>query len=138
MELNDAQNTDEVQNPDDIAALALATGLKVVEAARQAGMSKSTLHRRLHDPEFRRRVSELRSDIVASATGKLADISSEAAATLQELLSDAYLPSIRLGAARSVLEFALKAHEAMDLARRIEELEQTAVGGGLERRLARA
>jgi len=106
----------------DRLALQLAAGRTVVEAALSAGISERTAYRRLEDSIFRRRVSTLRGEMVGRATGRLADESSKAVATLAALLS-AESESVRLGAARSILELGTKLREATEIEQRLTALE---------------
>ncbi len=108
----------------DVAILAtLAGGGTVEEAAKQAGVSERTVYRRLEEPAFKRQVSEARADLVRQSVGKLARISSAAATTLGLLLK-AESESVRLGAARAVLELGTKMREADELEARLAALEE--------------
>lgn len=90
-----------VRETGDVAlALHLARGESVAAAAGAAGMSELSAYRRLEDEAFRRRVSELRSEMLDRAVGKLADAATEAAQTLRDLLG-ADSETGRLGAARA-------------------------------------
>ena len=102
---------------------ALAGGATVRDAARSAGVSERTAHRRLEDAAFARRVAEARAELIAQAVGTLADASTVAASTLRGLLK-AESESVRLGAARSILELAVKLRESEELERRIAALEE--------------
>ena len=111
------------RNADLALVAALAGGATVQEAARTAGVSESTAYRRLNDPAFRQRVAEARSEMLSRAIGTLARVSTAAAITLAQLLK-AEAESVRLGAARSVLEMAVKFHETEQLEQRIAALEE--------------
>ncbi len=102
---------------------ALATGATRQEAATRAGLSKTTVYRRLADPAFRRRVSAAWSELIDAAVGRLADATTEACQTLRDLLG-ADSESVRLAAARGILELAHKYHESAELAERIAVLEE--------------
>jgi len=115
------------ENVDDRLALELAAGRTVAEAAQAAGFSERTAYRRLEDPGFRRHISAIRGEMVSRATGRLADVSAKAVETLSALLS-AESETVRLGAARSILELGTKLREANELERRITELEGAANG----------
>jgi hypothetical protein len=108
---------------DDTLLLALAGGQTVRDAAQAAGLGERTATRRLADPAFRRRLSDLRAEMVQRALGKMADGMAEAADTLRQLLR-AEAPSVRLGAARSILELGNKLWEAVDTEARLQSLEQ--------------
>jgi hypothetical protein len=102
--------------------LALAAGRTVREAAELAGVGERTVTRRLADPDFRRQVAEARSAMMDRALGKLADATSDAVATLKDLL-DAASETARLGAAKSILELSTKLRETVELEQRIAALE---------------
>jgi hypothetical protein len=109
---------------DDALAVALAAGQTVRDAAAAAGLGERTATRRLANPDFRRRVFQLRAAAVERATGKLADGMAEAADVLRELLGQEKPPAIRLGACRAVLELTVKLREATELEERLAALEQ--------------
>src|SRR5215213_5226436 len=102
--------------------LALASGKTVTDAARDAGVSVSTAHRRMADGDFRRQVAAARTDALARAVGQLADASTAAVQTLRSLL-DADADTVRLGAARAILDQATRGVELLDLAERLAALE---------------
>lgn len=104
-------------------ALALASGQTVRDAAAAAGIGERTATRRLADPDFRRHVADLRADMVQRALGRMADGMADAAATLRMLLK-AEGESVRLGAARSILELGNKLRESVELEQRLADLEQ--------------
>jgi hypothetical protein len=82
---------------DNALLLALASGQTVRDAARLAGIGERTATRRMADPGFRRRVNELRGEMVGRALGKLADAATEAVDTLRKLLK-AKADTVKLGA----------------------------------------
>jgi hypothetical protein len=107
----------------DVALLvALASGQTVRDAAAAAGIGERTATRRAADPAFRRRVATVRAEMIDRATGQLADSMSAAARVLRQLL-DAQSETVRLSAARSILELGAKLREDQELAERIAELE---------------
>ena len=111
-----------------ILVVALARGLSVRDAARQADISERTAYRRLADPAFRRAVQDARSRIVAEATGRLAALSTAAAEALGRLLR-AKSENVRLSAARAVLELQGRLRETEELEQRIAELEALSNAG---------
>jgi hypothetical protein len=102
--------------------MALATGQTLRAAAEAAGIAERTATRRWANAEFRRRVHSLRGEIFASALGRLTDGAVEAADVLRELLRSA-TDSVRLSAARALLEHAPRFRENIDLEERLVELE---------------
>jgi hypothetical protein len=111
------------RNADEALAAALATGQTLRAAAAAAGVGERTATRRWADPAFRRRVSHLRGDLVARSLGRMADGMAEAADTLRELLAAAS-ESVRLGAARALLELGVKLRESVELEERLTDLER--------------
>ena len=91
---------------------------------RQAGMHERTLRRRLADPDFRRRIQAIRADMVQRHAGTLTAAGTEAVRALLELLKGNTPPAVRLGAARSVLEIAVKYREISDLEERLATIEE--------------
>jgi hypothetical protein len=112
-------------------AVALAAGQTLRDAAAAAGVTEMTAYRRWKDPEFRKRVAELRAEMIARAVGKLADGMSEAADVLRSLLA-AESEATRLGAARASLELPVKLHESTELEARLAALERASNGPGGE------
>jgi hypothetical protein len=49
---------------DDMILMALACGATLEAAAAKAGVSKTTVQRRMQDPAFKARLQEFRSDMV--------------------------------------------------------------------------
>jgi hypothetical protein len=112
---------------DALLLTALAAGATVRDAARRAGVSERTAHRRLADPAFRQRVTEARAGMVERALGQLADGSSEAVGTLRKLLK-AKADPVKLSAARTILEMGNKLRESVELTQGIAALEQRLKG----------
>lgn len=104
--------------------LALAVGATIEAAARQAGVSESTAHRRLEDPLFRQQLQAIQTDMIKRTSGALTAASTEAVRTLLELQKPTAPPAVRLGAARSILEIGIKLREAAGLEERLSALEQ--------------
>jgi hypothetical protein len=113
------------RNADEALALALATGQTLRAAAGAVGVAERTATRRWADPAFRRRVVELRGELVGLALGRLADGMADAAAKLRQLL-DAQSEAVRLGACRAMLELGVKLRESVELEARLQALEERA------------
>jgi hypothetical protein len=88
-------------------------------------VSERTATRRWADAGFRRRVGELRADMVTGALGRLANGMSEAAGVLRQLLTAQSEP-VRLGACRALLELALKLRDHVEFEHRLRALEELA------------
>jgi hypothetical protein len=110
------------KHADTVLVTHLAAGRTQEHAARAAGVSARTVRRRLDDAAFRGEVEAARRAAVARAVGAVADGATAAAATLR-LLLQAEAESVRLGAARALLEYAIKGIELTDVLERLERLE---------------
>ncbi len=111
------------QSADDALALALARGETVRDAALTAGVAERTATRRWADPDFRQRVGQLLTSMVQQALGRMANSMTAASNTLLALLQ-AEGESVRLGAARSILELGNKLRESVELEERLTALER--------------
>jgi hypothetical protein len=109
--------------------LALACGASAEQAARQTGLSESTVYRRLRDPAFRQELQAVRDDMVRRSAGMLTAAAGEAVKTLVALMAPAVPAPTRLGAARAVLEIGIKVREVSELAERVAALEERLVNG---------
>jgi hypothetical protein len=103
---------------------ALAWGATIESAAQKANVSERTVYRRLTDPAFQERLTNLRSETLQRAAAILTAASLEVVKTLVALQNPSVPAAVRLGAARSILEFGAKLRESAELERRIAALEQ--------------
>jgi hypothetical protein len=115
---------DDKRSKDETAMLALACGATVDKAAQQAKLSKRTLYRRLAQPAFRRRVQAARAEMLQRTAGTATAATPAALKANVELFTGSSSDAVRLGAARSVMEIALKLREITDLEERLSALEQ--------------
>ena len=100
----------------------LAAGHSKMHAGRLVGMSPATVRRRLADDDFKRRVQERRRELLEETSSGLATGAREAVACLRSLLTGE-TETTRLGAAKSLLELAIKYRGEIGLESRIAELE---------------
>jgi hypothetical protein len=114
---------------DDVLLAALACGATVEAAALKAGVSRSTVQRRLQNPEFCRRLQLVGTDMVKRTASALTAASVEAIKTLLSLQASTIPHAVRLGAARSIIELGAKLRESADLAERVAALEQRPTPG---------
>jgi hypothetical protein len=106
------------------AALALAAGRTIDEAARDSGAGGRTIRTWLHDQHaFTRRIGALRSEMTSRALGRLVEGMVSAADTLGFLCRKGKSEQVRLGAARALLELGVKLRETVELEERISALE---------------
>jgi hypothetical protein len=117
--------------------VAVASGQTLRAAAGAAGVSERTAARRWADPNFRVRVNELLADMTRCALGRLADSMGEAATKLRELLS-AEADTVKLAAARSILQLGVDLRTAVELEDRLAEVEQVLRERGKTRAFCRA
>src|SRR4051812_4288979 len=116
---------------EDAALAALLSEPTLAGAATQAGLSESTLLRWLAEPSFKARYRDARRQVVEHAVSGLQQATSSAVATLTRNLQCG-VPASEIAAAKAILDFAVKGVELVDLAERVEQLEQasaTAEGG---------
>ena len=111
------------------AALALAAGRTQNEAARKCGAGERTIKTWVAtQPAFTRRIRELRAEMTARALGRLVDNMVSAADTLGYLSRKGKSESVRLAAARAVLELGSRLRETVELEERIAALEGRQMG----------
>jgi hypothetical protein len=103
--------------------LALAEGLTVDAAAKQARVSPATVYRRRREPAFRAAVNEARRETWVQAVGRIATATTAAADTLKALL-DSPMDQVRVAAARSILEHAAKGIDTVELEERLKLVEE--------------
>jgi transposase-like protein len=110
----------------EVAILALASGETIATAARKAGVTERTLYRWRSDDDFQREVIAARSEMFARALGCMIDGSVPAALVLRQLCLKAKSESIKLGAARCLIELGAKLRDSVELEARIAALEARA------------
>jgi hypothetical protein len=108
---------------EDRALAALLTEPTIAQAATTAGVSESTLLRWVAEPSFKARYRDARRQVVELAVTGLQQATSEAVETLSRNLQCG-VPSSEIAAAKTILDFAVKGVELVDLAERVEALEQ--------------
>ncbi|MDD2212178.1 MAG: hypothetical protein PHW39_02885 [Syntrophomonadaceae bacterium] len=103
----------------------LLTEPNIREAAKKAGIGEATAFRWMQDSSFQESYRDARRQAVSQAISQLQQASTEAVATLRNIMNDEEAPAAsRVTAARSVLDTSLKAIELEDLAQRIDKLER--------------
>ena len=110
-----------------LATLLVAPSLE--SAAQTAGISPRTLYRWIHeDPLFEVEYRSARRQAIDGAIASLQLAASDSVEALRSALTDRNV-SNRIRAASILLDNALKAHEAFDLAERVKELERSSGEG---------
>jgi len=87
------------------------------------GFCERTAYRRFKDPDFQRRIIEMRAEFVTRGSAMLTAAISEFVKTLVALVKESVPFSVRLGAARAGLEQGAKLRENVDQEARIAALE---------------
>jgi hypothetical protein len=113
---------------EDALLSALACGATAEAAAKQCGVSDRTVYRRMEDPGFKARLRDVRADMVRRSAGMLTAAAGEAIRALLALLKESAPPTVRLGAARAVLEIGIKVRELAELEAEMQELEERVKG----------
>ena len=86
-------------------------------------MSVRTVYRRLADPQFQAQVNDVRADMLRRAAAMLTAAGMAAIKTFTSLQESAQSESVRLGAARSIIELGCKLREMVELTERLAQLE---------------
>jgi len=116
---------DSSNDPQERAIEALMVTGEITAAAEQVGVSRSTLHRWLRDPDFRVRYTEARRVVAEQALAVMQRECTCMARVLVGLATGKIPPNhVRLQAAAKVLEFALGASEIGLLRDELAELRQ--------------
>jgi hypothetical protein len=108
---------------EDAAVAALLTEKTIAEAAKKAGIGESTLLRWMAEPAFKARYRAARRQVVEHAVSGLQQATSNAVEALTRNLSCGVAAS-EIAAAKAIIDFAVKGVELVDLAERVETLEQ--------------
>jgi hypothetical protein len=112
------------KNADDALLLSLAYGATVESAAAKAGVTPRTAHRRLKDPEFQKRLREVKDEMLRRTASTMTALGGEAVKTLASLQERGTPPTVRLGAARAIIELGVRLRESAELHERMTALEQ--------------
>ncbi len=104
---------------------ALMNTFTVREAAVKLGCSEGTVYGALRDPAFQKMYKEARHKSVEHSITILSRASSLAVTRLIETMENPQeKSSVRLSAAKSILEFAFRGYETEQLVERVERLEK--------------
>jgi hypothetical protein len=103
--------------------MALACGASPESAAQKAGLSLRTVYRRLAEPAFGARVRQVRGELLRRAAGMFTVAGMGAIKTLMALQESAASESVRLQAARALIELGCKLRESEELMERLASLE---------------
>jgi hypothetical protein len=104
-------------------AFFVANGKTIKDATEELGIPERTAYRYSGLPEFKRRVSEIRTEALDAATGEITAAATVAVATIRELLGSTNEPSVRLNAAKAIINAMKPLSELGELRQRIAALE---------------
>ena len=114
-------------------ALLIAAGRSIKAAAAEAGCGERTAHQWLDDAEYRLLVSKFRRRMIDRTIGSLARSTNNAVFILRKLLGSEN-ENVRLRAAASLLDHAVRMRDHGELEERITALEarehESAIAGG--------
>lgn len=102
---------------------AIASGMSWRDAADLVGVDKTTVARRMKEPEFRQAVAQERAARTERVLGALSGVALEAVNCLRELLSSGN-DAVRASAVRTALQSLLQFSSAVTLEARIAALER--------------
>lgn len=112
------------------AITALMSSKTIADAAEAANIGERTLYTWLDDPTFSAAYRAARREAVGQAVAQLQQLSGAAARELGQLVSGygGVKPEIRLAAARTILEMAIKSVELDEVVARLDALEAAYAG----------
>lgn len=102
--------------------MALLAHETIADAAKASGVAPRTAFRWLQEPAFQTAYRAARRQIVEHSLSVLQRATSEAVETLRRNLHGVQ-PAVQVSAARSILEFGIRAVEVDDLSERVEQIE---------------
>lgn len=118
----------------DAAISALLSTRTVRGAAKKCKLSEPTLYRLLQSPEFKTKYRAARRELVENTIAQLQQDGTDAVTALREIVKNKKAPaSVRVSAARVILEQGIKAVELVDLVERVERLEEVSQKGAGKR-----
>ena len=121
---------------EEAAIVSLLSEPTIDAAARKVGIGETTLLRWMAEPDFKARLRAARRSVVEGAIGRLQQAATQAVDTLARNLTCG-TPAVEVGAAKAILDQSVKAIELVDLAERVEALEQASELAADRERLGR-
>jgi hypothetical protein len=116
---------------------ALLANPTIRDASKACGVPERTLYTWLRRPDFKAEYDRRRGQLIQNAWDALHARLSAAVDVVAELMEEPSTPpQVRLSAARTVIDYSLKATEQLDILPRLEALEaessaQRQTGGGI-------
>jgi len=121
----DDTTIDDTTNRQQAAIIALLSAPTLRDASKKSGIPERTIYTWMKsDTAFQSAYRQARRDSVQVAIGRLQRISADAVETIKAIMkSEESNASVRLAAAKTILDFALRSTEIDDLESRISALE---------------
>ena len=111
----------------EVAITALVSNPNIKEAAAKCGISEKTLHRWLNEPDFAVQLAEAQRGVTRRVMRSVISRTERAVEVLDDVMTDiTNAAHARVSAAKTVLEFSMKAIEIEEILDRLEKLEITA------------
>ena len=96
----------------------------VTGAAKELGMQRQTLYKRMKDKAFQDKFNEAKREFLRMATTSLQNSAQAAVATMHNIMCDeTSAKQIRLNAASYILQYCGRFTEQVDIVERLERLE---------------
>lgn len=108
---------------DEDLLLLMLSGKSQTVIARELGVTKATITRRIHTPEFAEMLSQYRKKAIDSAMTELTTYAQKAVTTLGQLLDETN-PKIRLNTCDKILRYVQDYSLQTDLLKDIEEIKK--------------
>jgi phage terminase small subunit len=111
------------RNANAVLLAELIAGHTITAAAKTAGISEATARRRMCDSAFKAKVEAGQDEIVRAAISTLAASTEAASLTLRSLLSTKVADSVRLSAAKSIIDLSESLRHGNQLDNRLAAIE---------------
>jgi hypothetical protein len=102
----------------------LATGRTVESVAIEVQIDRSTIFRKLRNPDFQAELDKIRSESLQRIADTLATSSTQAIVTLSELSKSAKSEMVRAVSARAILDLTIQLATMQMFERRIAQIEE--------------
>lgn len=122
MTQSDTGPADKLTRSNERAIAALLSHARLEDAAKAAGISRSTLCRMLAGPAFQEAFRTARRQVLDAAVSSLQEAAGAAVAALRRNLA-CRKPSVEVQSARAILDFAMRSVEMLELEERVRQLE---------------
>ena len=119
------QNRNKLSRNQEKALAALLSQPSVHDAAQAVGVGERTLWRWLQANDFKEAYRKARSQLVSRAIAHIQAGMGDAVRTLKDIIADKNAPpTVRVSAAKAMIDFGMKGIEIEDLEYRVSELQK--------------